>query len=65
MSRQTISLKSRVRYEGLAQIFDRRPNHGADLDELPDRIWYTVGQAFRKNFRKNVRGRKVSATTVR
>ena len=48
MSRQTISLKSRVRYEGLAQIFDRR----ADLEELPNPIWYTVGHVLRKKFRK-------------
>jgi hypothetical protein len=54
MSRRTISLKSRVRYEGRAQIFDRR----SDLEQLPDRIWYTVGQVLRRNFRKMVRGRK-------
>ncbi len=54
MSRQTISLKSRVRYERLAQIFDRR----TDLEAIPDRIWYTVGHILRRNFRKAVRGRR-------
>jgi hypothetical protein len=58
MSRRNISLKSRVRYEGRAQIFDRRPTQGADLEKMPNPIWYTVGQVLRKNFRKIVRGRK-------
>ena len=59
MSHRTISLKSRVRYEGLAQIFDRR----SDLEKLPDPIWHTVGQVLRKNFRRIVRGRKGGNTT--
>lgn len=56
MSRQTISLKSRVRYEGRAQIFDRRPTKGADLEKLPDPLWYTVSQVLRSKFRKSIRG---------
>jgi hypothetical protein len=56
MSRQTISLKSRVRYEGRAQIFDRRPTKGADLEKLPDPLWYTVSQVLRSKFRKPILG---------
>jgi hypothetical protein len=52
MSRHTISLRSRVRYEGRVQIFDRRPTKGADLEKLPDPIWYTVGQVLRSRFGK-------------
>jgi hypothetical protein len=59
MSRQTISLKSRVRYEGLAQIFDRR----ADLETLPNPIWYTVGHVLRRNYRKVLRARSRGNTT--
>jgi hypothetical protein len=59
MSRQTISLKSRVRYEGLAHITDRR----ADLEVLPNPIWYTVGHVLRRNFRKVLRGRRGANTT--
>lgn len=54
MSRRTISLKSRVRYEGRAQTFDRR----TDLEELPNPVWYTVGQVFRRNFHTIIRGRR-------
>jgi hypothetical protein len=52
MRRQTISLKSRVRYEGLAHTIDRRPNKGADLEELPNPIWRTVGLVLRSKFKK-------------
>jgi hypothetical protein len=58
MSRRTISLKSRVRYEGLSRMIDRRPNQGADLERLPNPVWYTVGQVLRKNFRNILRNRK-------
>jgi hypothetical protein len=53
MRRLTISLKSRVRYEGLAQMIDRRPNKGADLEELPNPIWRTVGLVLRSKFKKS------------
>ena len=56
MRRQTISLKSRVRYEGLAQMIDRRPTKGADLEELPNPIWRTVGLVLRSKFRKSAQG---------
>jgi hypothetical protein len=56
MSRQTISLKSRVRYEGRAQVFDRRPTKGADLEKLPDPLWYTVSQTLHSKFRKPILG---------
>jgi hypothetical protein len=52
MSPRTISLRSRVRYEGLAKIVDRRPTKGADLEKLPEPIWYTVGHVLRYKFGK-------------
>jgi hypothetical protein len=48
MSRQTISLKSRVRYEGRVRTFDRR----GDLEKLPNPLWRTVSQVLHANFRK-------------
>jgi hypothetical protein len=51
MSRQTISLKCRVRYEGRAQTIDRR----ADLEKLPDPVWHTMSQVLPRNFRKITR----------
>ncbi len=59
MSRQTISLKCRVRYDGRSHTID----HRADLEKLPDPIWYTVGQVLRKNFRKVARGTRRSTLT--
>jgi hypothetical protein len=56
MSRHTVPLKLRVRYEGRAQIFDRRATKGADLEKLPDPLWYTVGQVLRSKFRKPILG---------
>ncbi len=50
MSRHTISLKTRVRYEGRAQIFDRSATIG-DFDKLPDPIWHTVGHLLRSKFK--------------
>jgi hypothetical protein len=60
MSRQTISLKSRVRYEGRVRTFDRRPvrGEGVDLEKLPEPLWYVVGQVLRSNFRKPILGAK-------
>jgi hypothetical protein len=54
MSRQTISLKCRVRYEGRVRTFDRRPTKGADLEKLPDPLRYTVGRVLRSKFRKPI-----------
>jgi hypothetical protein len=54
MSRQSISLKSRVRYEGRVQTFDRRATKGADLEKIPNPLWYTVGQVLRSKFRKPI-----------
>ena len=60
MSRRSISLKSRVRYEaGWGQIIDRR----GDLEQLPDPIWYTVGQVLRQNFHKIARGQRGANST--
>jgi hypothetical protein len=49
MNRRAIPLKSRVRYEGRAQTFDRRAKIGADLEKLPNPIWRTVGMVLRAN----------------
>jgi hypothetical protein len=58
MNRHTISLKSRVRYEGRVRTFDRRATKGADLEKLPNPLWYTVGQVLRSKFRKPILGDK-------
>jgi hypothetical protein len=58
MSRRSISLKSRIRYDGRVQTFDRRPTQGADLEKLPNPIWHTVGQVLRSKFRKPILGDK-------
>jgi hypothetical protein len=54
MSRRTISLKSRVRFEGRVKTFDRRPTRGADLEKMPNPLWYTISQVLRSNFRKPI-----------
>jgi hypothetical protein len=59
MSRQNISLKSRVRYEGRVRTFDRRPTKGADLEKIPNPIWFTVGQVLRSKFRKPILANKI------
>jgi hypothetical protein len=54
-------MKSRVRYEGRAQVFDRRATVGADLEKLPDPVWHMVSCALRGKFQKFARssgGRK-------
>jgi len=43
-----IPLKFRVRFEGRVTTFDRRAN----LEKLPNPLWYTVGQVLRSKFRK-------------
>jgi hypothetical protein len=48
MSHSSLPLKTRVRYEGRFQTFDRRAKLGADLEKLPDRIWSTIGIAMLK-----------------
>lgn len=64
MSRFAMTLKSRVRYEGLARTTDRRPNQGADFEKLPDPIWYIMGQVLRSKFRKPILGRKGKAKSA-
>ena len=59
MSRRTISLKSRVRYDGRVSTTDRR----SEIEQLPDPIWYTVGQVLRQNFQRIVRGKRGGNTT--
>jgi len=62
MSRHTISLKSRVRYEGRVRTFDRRATRGADLEKIPDPLWYTVSQVLRSKFCKPILGKDASKT---
>lgn len=57
MNRHAISLKTRVRYEGRAKIFDRRATIGADLEKLPDPIWRTVGLVLRSKFQDTVQAK--------
>jgi hypothetical protein len=52
MSRQHISLKSRVRYEGRVKIVDRRSARDAELERLPDPIWRRVNLVLRAKFNK-------------
>jgi hypothetical protein len=54
MSRQTVSLKSRVRYDGRVRTFDRR----TDLEKIPNPLWFTVSQVLRSKFRKPILGDK-------
>lgn len=56
MSRQTVSLKSRVRYDGRVRTFDRRATRDADLENLPNPLWHTVSQILRSKFRKTMLG---------
>jgi len=56
MSRQSVSLKSRVRYDGRARTFDRRAPHDADFEKLPNPLWHTVTQVLRAKFRKPMLG---------
>ncbi len=46
---RSISLKTRVRYEGWAQTFDRRADQGADLEKLPEpHFWGAMSLLFPK-----------------
>ena len=65
MSRHTISLKTRVRYEGRAQIIDRRATKGADLEKLPNPLWYMIGQSLRSKFLKPVTKAVVKVAAVK
>lgn len=56
MSRRTISLKSRIRYERRAQIFDRRAMQDTALEKIPDPIWRTVGIVLRTRMRDAAKG---------
>ena len=56
MSHRIISLKTRVRYEGRAQVFDRRAKIGADLEKLPNPVWRMVGLTLSGKFRKPAAG---------
>jgi len=51
MSNHTVSLKCRVRYEGRVRTFDRRATKGADLEKLPDPVWYGVVQSLQSKLR--------------
>jgi len=56
MISHAISLKSRVRYEGRAQNFDRRSKVGADLEKIPNPVWRTVGLVLRTQLRQSAKG---------
>ena len=56
MSHQSLSLKSRVRYEGLARTVDRRATKGADLEKIPDPIWRIVTLTLRSKLRETKMG---------
>ena len=56
MNKQNLSLKTRVRYEGRAQIFDRRAKIDADMEKIPDPIWHTVGLVLRTQLRRSANG---------
>jgi len=56
MSRSTISLKSRVRYEGRVQTFDRRSKEDAALEKIPDPIWRMVNVVLRTRMRDASKG---------
>ena len=60
MSRRTIPLKTRVRYEGRAKTFDRRATIGADLEKLPNPIWRTIGLVLRSKLNDATRARAVA-----
>ena len=64
MSRHTISLRSRVRYEGRVQVIDRRATKGADLEKLPNPVWHTVGQVLRNKFGKPLLSKGKKAAKV-
>lgn len=51
MARQHIPLKARVRYDGSAQIIDRRAVRDTELEKVPDPIYRMVSAALKK-FRK-------------
>ena len=57
MSRHSISLKARVRYEGRVRTVDRRATQGADLENVPHHLWYTVSQVLRSKFGKPIAGK--------
>ncbi len=59
MSHTTISLKTRVRYEGRAMTIDRRATKGADLEKLPNPLWYTIGQALHRKYKPAVKAKTV------
>jgi len=61
MNRRIIPLKSRIRYEGRVQTFDRRATMGADLEKLPNPIWRTVGMVLRSQLTQVARPAKSKA----
>jgi hypothetical protein len=64
MSRQSISLKTRVRYEGRAKTYDRRATKGADLEKLPNPMWRMVGTMLRSKFKKTVEAHRQNGSVV-
>ena len=52
MSREMITLKTRVRYDNRATNLDRRAS--TDMERLPNPIHYIIGQALRGKFKPTV-----------
>jgi hypothetical protein len=65
MSRQHISLKCRVRYEGRVRVLDRRAPEDA-IDKIPNPIWRLVNRALRAaKIGKPKKGPKPSGTKAK
>jgi len=63
MSRRTIPLTSRVRYESRAQIIDRRAKEDTALEKIPDPIWRIVGVVLRTRMRDAAKGNSSISST--
>ncbi len=61
MARQHISLKTRVRYDGKAQIIDRRAPSDTLLENVPSPVYRMVTQMLRSKFRKPAPAKKTRA----
>jgi len=60
MSRRIIPLKSRIRYEGRVQTFDRRAKQDAALEKIPDPIWRIVGVVLRSRMKDAASAQKTA-----
>jgi hypothetical protein len=65
MSRRFVSLKTRVRYDGLVQTIDNRSKQAVDFEKMPNPIWHIIGQVLRGKFRKPGLGRRARKTKAK